>query len=67
METTIFESDGKADKEEMYRMERRYRAMGVAERAIDIAMTKLDDAEEAAVLAVRAFKAGLAEFESGGF
>lgn len=67
MEPTINESAGHAGREEMYRMERRYRAMGVAERAIDIAMTKLDDAEEAAVLAVRAFKAGLAEFESDGF
>jgi hypothetical protein len=53
-----------ASREEMWRIECRTRALGVIERAIDIAMTKLDDAEEAAVLAVKAFKAGLAAYEA---
>lgn len=37
-----------ASREETWRIECRSRALGVIKRAINIAMTKLDDAEEAA-------------------
>ena len=58
--------EGKKDREDMYQLERRYRAMSVVERAIEIALNKGSNPKKAATRAASAFRAGLTEFENSG-
>jgi len=58
--------EGKKDREDMYQLERRYRAMSVVERAIEIALNKGSNPKKAATRAANAFRAGLTEFDNGG-